>query len=44
MKSARHAGVTPVLFGFYMAFLARRTDSVWWPIAAHVLGGVVMPS
>lgn len=22
-----------------LAFLARRTDSMWWPAAAHVLGG-----
>jgi len=31
-------------FGFYLAFLARRTDSVWWPMIAHVLGGLVMLS
>lgn len=36
--------IGPILFGFYLAFLARRTDTVWWPIVAHVLGGLVMLS
>ncbi len=36
--------VGPLFFGFYLAFLARRTDSIWWPIVAHVLGGMVMVS
>lgn len=33
-----------MLFGFYLAFLAKRTDSVWWPMIAHLLGGIVMVS
>lgn len=31
-----------MLFGFYLAFLAGKTDSVWWPMMAHLLGGIVM--
>ena len=36
--------IGPMFFGFYLAFLARRTNSVWWPAVAHVLGGLVMIS
>ena len=31
-------------FGYYLAFLAKRTTSVWWPMIAHFLGGIVMVS
>ena len=30
------------LFGFYLSFLAKRTGTIWWCIAAHVLGGLVI--
>jgi membrane protease YdiL (CAAX protease family) len=30
------------LFGFFLAFLAQRTDTIWWGILAHALGGMVM--
>jgi membrane protease YdiL (CAAX protease family) len=30
------------LFGFLLAFLAKRTGTVWWCVVAHVLGGIVM--
>ena len=30
------------LFGFLLAFLAKRTGSTWWCAVAHVLGGLVM--
>ena len=36
--------IGPLFFGFYLAFLARLTDSLWWPIVAHVFGGIVMVS
>jgi membrane protease YdiL (CAAX protease family) len=36
--------IGPILFGVYLAFLTRRTGGVWWPILAHVLGGLVMLS
>ncbi len=36
--------IGPLFFGFYLAFLAKHTDSLWWPVVAHVLGGWVMIS
>jgi membrane protease YdiL (CAAX protease family) len=30
------------LFGFYLAFLAKGTGTIWWGIVAHVLGGLVI--
>jgi membrane protease YdiL (CAAX protease family) len=36
--------VGPFFMGLYLAFLAKRTDSVWWPMVAHALGGLVMIS
>ena len=30
------------LFGFYLSFLAKKTDTIWWSIVAHVLGGIIM--
>ena len=30
------------IFGFYLSFLAKQTDSIWWNIVAHTLGGMVM--
>jgi len=30
------------LFGFLLAFLAKRTGGIWWGVAAHILGGIVM--
>lgn len=30
------------LFGFYLAFLAKKTNTLWWGILAHTLGGIVM--
>jgi membrane protease YdiL (CAAX protease family) len=29
-------------FGFYLGFLARSTNTVWWCIVAHIFGGIVM--
>lgn len=34
--------VGATLFGFYMAFLVRRTGFVWWSIATHTLAAFVM--
>lgn len=36
--------IGPLFFGFYLAFLAKHTDGIWWPVVAHVLGGMVMVS
>lgn len=28
--------------GFVLSLLARQTNSLWWPIAAHTIGGLIM--
>jgi membrane protease YdiL (CAAX protease family) len=30
--------------GFYSSFLARITDTIWWSIIVHTLGGIIMVS
>jgi membrane protease YdiL (CAAX protease family) len=30
------------LMGFYLAFLARKTGTIWWTIITHALGGFIM--
>jgi membrane protease YdiL (CAAX protease family) len=30
------------MMGFYLAFLAKRTGTIWWTIVAHTLGGMIM--
>ncbi len=30
------------LFGFYLSFLAKKTNTIWWSIVAHTLGGMIM--
>ena len=30
------------VFGFYLSFLAKKTDTIWWSIVSHVVGGVIM--
>jgi len=30
------------LFGIYLGFVAKKTDTIWWCIVAHTLGGIVM--
>ena len=29
-------------FGIYLALLAKRTDTIWWGILCHILGGLVV--
>lgn len=29
-------------FGFYLSFLAKKTNTIWWSILTHFLGGIVM--
>lgn len=36
--------IGPFFMGLYFAYLARKTDSIWWPLVAHTLGGLVMIS
>jgi hypothetical protein len=33
-----------MFFGYYLAFVAKKTNTVWWPVVAHLLGGMVMVS
>lgn len=37
-KAAIGAG----FFGLLLAFLAKKTGGIWWGVAAHVVGAVVM--
>ena len=30
------------LMGFYLSYLAKRTDTIWWTIVMHTIGGFVM--
>jgi membrane protease YdiL (CAAX protease family) len=30
------------VFGFYLSFLAKQTETVWWSIVAHTLSGIIM--
>jgi len=30
------------VFGFYLAYLARKTGTIWWGIVVHVVGGIIM--
>jgi len=30
------------LMGFYLSFLAKKTETIWWTIIAHTLGGIIM--
>ena len=30
------------LFGLYLGFLAKKTNTIWWGIVAHTLGGIIM--
>ena len=31
-----------LFLGFYSSFLAWKTDSLWWSVLTHVVGGVIM--
>jgi membrane protease YdiL (CAAX protease family) len=28
--------------GLYLSYLTKRTNTLWWSIVAHVMGGLVM--
>jgi len=30
------------VFGFYLSFLAKQTETVWWSILVHTLSGIIM--
>lgn len=31
-----------LFLGFYSSFLAKKTNTLWWSIVTHVLGGIIM--
>lgn len=36
--------IGPTLMGLYLAWLSKRTGTIWWAVLAHTLGGLVMIS
>ena len=30
------------VFGFYLSFLVKKTNTIWWGIVIHALGGIIM--
>lgn len=30
------------MLGFYSSYLAKKTDTIWWSIMVHTLGGIIM--
>lgn len=36
--------IGPTLMGLYLAWLSKRTGTIWWAILAHTVGGLVMIS
>jgi len=30
------------IFGFYLSYLAKKTNTVWWCIVTHTIGGIIM--
>jgi len=30
------------LFGFYLSFISKKTNTIWWGILAHMIGGTIM--
>lgn len=30
------------IFGFYLSFLAKKANTIWWGIVAHTIGGIIM--
>ena len=36
--------IGPTLMGLYLAWLSKRTGTIWWAVLAHTFGGLVMIS
>jgi len=36
--------VGPIMMGLYLAFLTKKTNTLWWAIVAHTIGGFIMVS
>jgi len=30
------------VFGFYLSFLAKKTETIWWSIVVHTIGAIIM--
>jgi membrane protease YdiL (CAAX protease family) len=30
------------LFGLYLSYLAKKTNTIWWSIVSHTLGGIIV--
>ncbi len=36
--------IGPFFMGLYLAWLSKKTGTIWWAILAHTIGGLVMIS
>ncbi len=36
--------IGPILMGLVLSYMAKKTDTLWWAILAHSLGGIIMVS
>jgi membrane protease YdiL (CAAX protease family) len=36
--------VGPMMMGLYFSYLTKKTNTLWWAIVAHVIGGIIMVS
>lgn len=36
--------VGPMMMGLYFSYLTKKTNTLWWAIVAHVVGGIIMVS
>jgi membrane protease YdiL (CAAX protease family) len=36
--------VGPMMMGLYLAYLTKKTNTLWWAIVAHTIGGIIMVS
>ena len=36
--------IGPVLMGLVLSYMVKKSDTLWWSILAHTLGGIIMIS
>ena len=36
--------IGPILMGFVLSYMTKKTNTLWWAILAHTLGGIIMVS
>lgn len=34
--------VGAVVFGLYLSYMAKKTNTIWWSIVSHTLAGIIM--